>query len=223
MVNAHSLQGPLYHQGWAQLCASHGMRRLCAVVVQSHLLPLWANSGEGGWRSMSEMSVLVTLDMSQDAVASWESWDGLPGRVNANECKLRKGICPKELSKVVTQEPEMRVGYSEPRLVERGEKEDKQVKKGGSFLTCCLGGGLQYLQHPPLSFSTLPLSEPRSRSWDLEPRLREQSNSLIYSTMGGSSLSGWLPRRKSIQSTQVTFNRETFRWRGGVWGLDMEG
>ena len=44
------------------VCVSHGMRRLCAVVVQSHLLPLWANSGEGWWRSMSEMSVLVTLD-----------------------------------------------------------------------------------------------------------------------------------------------------------------
>ena len=45
------------------VCVSHGMRRLCAVVVQSHLLPLWANSGEGWWRAMSEMSVLVTLDI----------------------------------------------------------------------------------------------------------------------------------------------------------------
>ena len=62
---AHSLQGPLYHQGWAQLCVyvSHGVRSLCAVVIQSHLLPLWANSGEGWWRSMSEMSVFVTLDI----------------------------------------------------------------------------------------------------------------------------------------------------------------
>ena len=47
------------------VCVSHGMRRLCAVVVQSHLLPLWANSGEGGWRSMSEMSVLVFVGVAK--------------------------------------------------------------------------------------------------------------------------------------------------------------
>ena len=45
------------------VCVSYRMRRLCAVVVQSHLLPFWANSSAGWWRSMSEISVLATLDI----------------------------------------------------------------------------------------------------------------------------------------------------------------
>ena len=82
------LQGHLYYQGWAQLRVSYGMRRLCAVVVQSHLLPVWVNSGAGWWRSMSEMSVVLTLDRNK--TKSTRTRHGQGGVLLPKQYKIKK-------------------------------------------------------------------------------------------------------------------------------------
>ena len=96
-------------------------------------------------------------------------------KVKEAECKVR------DMSQKLS--PECLVTQTK-KMVEKKVKRGKQVKEGGILLDLLLRGGASISEAPPC-FPTLFTSEPRSRSWDLEPDRSTHTECMYTQHQGG--------------------------------------